>query len=265
MRFIDFHTHVYPEAIAAKATESVCRFYDLTTPYTGTPEEKLALDESLGIEKSVLLPVAVLPKHVHSINEFTRKTAEEHPGRFLPFGTVHADDENILAEVSLFGEMGLKGIKMHPDMQRFAIDDERLFPMYDMVQGKLPVMFHSGDPRYPWSHPEKIKRILHEFPKLVVIAAHLGGWSSQETAYPLLKDEERCFVDTSSAILYKTEEQNMKYIRGYGAERVLFGSDFPVDDPVTQQRTLLALPLTDDEKERIAYRSAEDFINSFCR
>ncbi len=264
MDFIDFHSHVYPEAIAAKATASTCDFYDIVTPYIGTPEEKLRVDRENGIIKSVILPVAVLPRHVHSINEFTRKTAREHP-EFLPFGTVHAADENILDEVSLFGEMGLKGIKMHPDMQRFDIDDKRLMPLYDMIQGKLPVMFHSGDPRYTWSHPEKIKRMLHEFPKLTVIAAHMGGWSFQETAFPLLKNEEHCFVDTSSSTRSLPTEKTMEYIRGYGVQRVLFGSDYPVGDPAGHIETLLSLPLTDDEKEMIAHKNAEAFIAEFCK
>lgn len=264
MEFIDFHTHVYPETIAAKATAATCEFYDIKTPYIGTPEEKLRVDSENGIYKSVILPVAVVPRHVHSINEFTRKTAAEHK-ELIPFGTVHAADENILEEAALFTEMGFYGIKMHPDMQKFDIDDSRLLPLYDMIQGKLPVMFHSGDPRYTWSHPEKIKRILREFPKLVVIAAHMGGWSVQETAFPLLKNEERCFVDTSSSTRSLPTEKTMEYIRGYGVERVLFGSDYPVGDPAGHIRTLLALSLSEDEKEKIAYKNAEAFIDEFCK
>lgn len=263
MQFIDFHTHVYPETIAAKATAATCAFYDLTLAYTGTPEEKSKLDAENGIYKSVLLPVAVQPKHVQSVNEFTRSTALHSPG-FLPFGTVHAADDALLPVAQGLLDNGFYGIKIHPDMQGFDIDDERLFPFYDFVQGKLPVIFHTGDPRYDRSHPAKLKRVLHEFPRLVVIAAHLGGWSFQETAFPLLKNEERCFVDTSSSILYQTEEENMRYIRGYGTERVLFGSDFPMDDPVAQQKTLLSLPLTDGEKEMIACRNAEYFIKTYC-
>lgn len=264
MDFIDFHSHVYPETIALKATAATCEFYDIVTPYTGTPEEKLRVDSENGIVKSVILPVAVLPKHVHSINEFTRKTAEAHPGLF-PFGTVHAADKNILNEVSMFGDMGLKGIKMHPDMQKFDIDDPRLLPLYDMIQGKLPVMFHSGDPRYTWSRPEKIKRILHEFPRLVVIAAHMGGWSFQETAFPILKDEERCFVDTSSSTCSLPTEKTVEYINGYGVERVLFGSDYPVGDPARHIQKLLSLPLTDADKEKIAHENAENFFSEYCR
>lgn len=262
MDFIDFHSHVYPEAIAVKATAATCDFYDIVTPFIGTPEEKSRVDAENGIVKSVILPVAVAPKHVHSINEFTRKTAGEHP-EFIPFGTVHAADEHILEEAAAFEDMGFFGIKMHPDMQRFDIDDERLWPLYDMIQGRLPVMFHSGDPRYTWSHPEKIKRILREFPRLVVIAAHMGGWSFQETAFPLLKNEERCFVDTSSSTRSLPTEKTMEYIRGYGVERVLYGSDYPVGDPAGHIETLMGLPLSDDEKEKIAHKNAENFLRTF--
>ena len=262
MKFIDFHSHIYPEAIAKKATKATLDFYNISSDYIGTPEEKIATDKKAGIYKSVILPVAVLPKHVHSINVFTSETAKKY-GEFLPFGTVHAGDENILNEVELFADMGLRGIKMHPDMQKFNIDDERLFPLYDMIAGKMPVIFHSGDPRYPYSHPERIKRILDMFPDLTVVAAHFGGWSMQEVAFPLLKKYDRCFVDTCSAIMDMTDEKAVEYIKGYGVERVLFGSDYPVDCPVKQARRIMNLPISDDEKEKIAYINGERFIEEY--
>ena len=264
MQYIDFHAHVYPAAIARKATLATCDFYDLVSPFEGTPQEKHALDDAAGIKNTLILPVAVSPKHVESINRFTSDTARQDP-HFLPFGTVHAADPDLLQTVERFPEMGLLGIKMHPDMQKFNIDDERLYPLYDLVQGKYPVMFHSGDPRSPYSHPARIKKVMEAFPRLTVIAAHLGAWSMQETAFPLLKEKENCFVDTCSSMSHMEKARAMKYIRGYGAERVFFGSDYPVEDPLYQIKVLEGMPLTDDEKEKIAHLNAERFLREICR
>ena len=263
MTHIDFHSHVYPAAIARKATLATCDFYDLVSPFTGTPEEKHALDESAGITHSLILPVAVVPRLVHNCNAFAAAAVRADP-HFYAFGTVHAADENLLAEAESFASIGLIGIKMHPDMQKFNIDDERLYPLYDMVQGKLPVMFHSGDPRTSFSHPARIAKIMDDFPRLVVIAAHLGAWSMQKTALPLLQPRENCFVDTCSSMSHMPERAAMKYIRAYGADRVFFGSDYPVEDPVYQIKVLEKLPLTDDEKEKIAHGSAERFLRDVC-
>jgi|GEM_PF-4830030 len=158
MRFIDFHCHVYPEAIGRKATFSTCDFYDLLSPFTGSPEEKKRVDEFAGIEKSLILPVAVVPRLVHNLNVYASGIQKNDP-HFVAFGTVHAGDENTLSEVEGFKELGLHGIKMHPDMQKFDIDDERLLPLYDVVQGKLPVMFHSGDYRTQYSRPYRIRHL----------------------------------------------------------------------------------------------------------
>ncbi len=263
MKYIDFHSHVYPAAIARKAAIATCDFYDLVSPFTGTPKEKRALDTAAGIAQSLILPVAVLPRLVHNCNNFAAETARAD-GHFIAFGTVHAADENLLAEAQRFGELGLVGVKMHPDMQKFDIDDVRLYPLYDMIQGKLPVMFHSGDPRSPHSHPARIKKVMEAFPRLTVIAAHLGAWSMQDVALPLLKDKENCFVDTCSSMSHMPKERAMKYINAYGAQRVFFGSDYPVEDPVYQMQVLESLPLSEDAKEKIAHSNAERFLKEKC-
>ncbi len=263
MRYIDFHCHVYPAAIARKATDATCDFYDLVSPFTGTPEEKRALDSRAGIGRSLILPVAVLPRLVHNCNLFAAETARRDP-HFIAFGTVHAGDEALLNEVEGLKALGLVGVKMHPDMQKFNIDDPRLYPLYDLIQGKLPVMFHSGDPRSPYSHPARIAKIMDAFPRLTVIAAHLGAWSMQDVALPLLRDRENCFVDTCSSMSHVGTERALKYIRAYGADRVFFGSDYPVEDPVYQINVLDRLPLTDGEKEKIAHENAERFLRAVC-
>ena len=263
MTYIDFHSHVYPPAIARKAALATCDFYDLLSPFTGTPEEKRALDDTAGVSHCLILPVAVLPRLVKNANAYVSETAKADP-HFIPFGTVHAADGDMLAAVEGFAAQGLLGVKMHPDMQKFNIDDPRLYPLYDMIQGKMPVIFHSGDPRWPYSHPARIRRVMDDFPRLTVIAAHLGAWSMQNEALPLLRDRENCFVDTCSSMSHKTPEEAVRLIRAYGAERVFFGSDYPVEDPVYQIRVLESLALTDAEKEKIAHENAERFLKEIC-
>ena len=88
---------------------------------------------------------------------------------------LHAAMEDPLSEIDRIEKLSLKGIKLHPNTQRFPIDDIRMDPVYDALQGRLPVLIHCGDPRYDYSHPRRLRRVLERFPKLTVIAAHLGG------------------------------------------------------------------------------------------
>lgn len=260
MYTIDIHTHIYPDDIAQKATDSVRNFYNIGTEgMDGTEKVLLERGKAAGISKFVILPVAIRPDRVQGINDFiVQRTAQNDA--LIGFGTVHAAMEGLETEVQRIMDLGLHGIKMHPDSQRFSIDDLRLFPMYEMVQGKLPVLLHMGDQRYDYSHPIKLRRILDLFPRLQVIAAHFGGYSMYETACELLKDTT-CVMDISSSLMFMSPGEPERYINAYGAERMAFGSDYPMWDPVKEKEHFLRLKLTDDQKEQIAHKTAQRILN----
>ena len=201
MYVIDIHTHVYPDKIARKATESVKEFYQIGgADMDGTVDMLLKRGAEAGISRFVVLPVSNTPNRVHSINTFLLEQTKLHDN-FVGFGTLHAEMEHICAETEWILNAGLHGIKMHPDSQRFPIDDVRLYPVYDMIQGKIPVMLHMGDQRYNYSHPVRLRKILDLFPNLDVIAAHFGGYSMYHTARELLWDTN-CVFDVSSALMF---------------------------------------------------------------
>jgi predicted TIM-barrel fold metal-dependent hydrolase len=149
---------------------------------------------------------------------------------------------------------------MHPDSQQFCIDDERLFPVYDLLQDKIPVMLHMGDPRYPYSHPARLRRVLDLFPRLQVIAAHFGGYRLFHTAWELLRDTD-CIFDTSSALMFMERGEAEKYINSYGAERMAYGTDYPLWDPVREVERFSQLNLTDDQFDQIFHKTAERVLN----
>ena len=221
MKIIDFHAHIYPPKIAEKASLSTGEFYHITPAHSGTGEELLSVGKKAGISEFVLLPVATKPEQVHHINQFILDEVKAHR-EFHGFGTLHPDSENILAETDFIIKSGLQGIKLHPDTQRFNMDDRRLFEVFDNIQGKIPLLVHCGDRRFDYSHPRRLKNIIDNFPHLQVIAAHLGGWSLFEEGFEILKDTD-CYLDISSTMMFLSPEQVTKYIHGYGAERILFG------------------------------------------
>lgn len=259
MKLIDIHTHIYPDNIAQKATDSVKEFYGIgDTAMIGTESLLLERGSLAGVDRFVILPVAIRPDRVRSINDFVQQRAQAN-AQFIPFGTVHAAMDGLMDEVERLIALGAKGIKLHPDSQRFPIDDPRLFPMYEAIRGRVPVLLHMGDKRYDYSHPVKLRKILDMFPGMDVIAAHFGGYSMYETALELLGDTS-CVMDISSSMMFMEPGVPEHYINRYGAERIAFGSDFPMFDPVQEVNHFLQLDLSDAQKEQIAHKTAERIL-----
>ena len=153
----------------------------------------------------------------------------------------------------------MRGIKLHPDTQGFNTDDKRLFEIFDYIQGKIPLLIHCGDKRFDFSHPRRLKNVIENFPHLQVIAAHLGGWSLFDEAFALLKNED-CYLDISSTMMFLPQEQVEHYIHSYGADRILFGTDYPLWNPVKEVASFKTLHLTYGEYEKIAYKNALEIL-----
>lgn len=260
MEIIDIHTHVYPDGVAQKATDSIRDFYQI---HDGKMDGKVVtlLERSrlAGIQTHVILPVSIRPDRVRHINDFVRQQALEHDS-FIPFGTVHAAMDGVAEETQWLLDTGARGIKLHPDSSRFPIDDLRLFPMYEMIRGKIPVLLHMGDRFYNYSHPIRLRRVMELFPGLQVIAAHFGGYSMPETAYELLGDKD-CVFDISSSMMFMEPGVPEHFINRYGAERLAYGSDYPLWDPVEEVQRFFRLKLTAAQFEQIAHKTAQRILN----
>ena len=260
LQIIDFHTHVYPDAIAHKAAQSIRDFYEIgDTDLDGTVDLLLQSGKEAGISRYIILPVGLKPNGVSRINDFIYQQVQVHP-EFTGFGTLHAGMDDLTEECERAMNLGLRGFKMHPDSQEFSIDDPRLFPAYEMLQGRAPVILHMGDTRYDHSHPRRLRHVLDLFPNLEVIAAHFGGYSMYETAYDLLHDKD-CIFDVSSSMMFMEEGIAEKYINIYGAERMAFGTDYPLWDPVAETKRFLQLKLTDEQFDQIGHKTVERILN----
>ena len=164
-----------------------------------------------------------------------------------------------MEEIERCLQMGLRGIKIHPDVQQFHMDDPAMFPIYDAIQGRVPMLIHCGDYRYDYSHPRRLAHVLDEFPKLEVVAAHFGGWSLFDLAMEYLL-QRKCWLDTSSSFAFLGKVRSREIIRAYGAERIVFGDDFPMWDHKSELDTLLSLGLTDREYEQILSGNAKEIL-----
>ncbi|MDR1913090.1 MAG: amidohydrolase family protein [Clostridiales bacterium] len=254
---VDFHAHVYPEKVADKALTGISKFYmiPLHRDSKGTADNLRSLGLNAGIDKFVIHSVAQVPSQVININDFIARTVNTYPDHFIGFGTLHPGFDNCPEEIQRLKNLGLRGVKIHPDVQQFAIDDVRMLDIYARLEGNIPVLIHTGDYRYDYSHPKRLARVLDMFPDLVVIAAHFGGWSIWDLALEYL-EHRFCYLDISSSIMFLGNRRATELIRVYGAERILFGSDYPMWSPGDELERFNTLDLTDDEKDMILSRNA---------
>ncbi len=259
MKIIDFHAHVYPENIAEKAVQNVGAFYNLEMHGGGTVPKLLLSMKETGITHSVIHSPALTAANVPVINSFIASQVQEH-SELYGFGTLHADMDKPQEEIERIISLGLRGIKLHPDSQKFNMDDERLMKLYPILaERRLPVLFHCGDYRYDYSHPHRLVHILDAFPSLMVIGAHFGGWSLPDLALEYLKDK-RCYLDISSSLAFIGRVRAKELIRIYGAERILFGSDFPMWMPQDELKRFYDIGLTERENEMILHENAEKIL-----
>ncbi len=257
-RAIDFHCHIYPAKIARKAREATGEFYGVPCgDCLGEAEDLLRRCDEVGIEKCVIHSVATKPEQVRSINRFLAKTSEAYAGRFLPFGTVHQDCEDMEDVVEEICALGFRGIKLHPDIQKVSLNDPRCMRLFRACRGRLMVLFHAGDDRYAYSNPAQILPVLEAFPDITFIGAHLCGYHVWDEAVSQMAGRfPNLYVDCSSSSFAMPPEVFRDYIEAYGTDRVLFGSDYPMWDPREEYRHLASLGFSQKTLEDIYWNNA---------
>lgn len=257
---IDSHTHIYPDKIALKASKGIENFYEMPVRFDGTVSKLLELSDRAGITRSLVHSVATTPEQVTHINDFLISAVNAQKGRFIGFCAMHQDFPDPGREIDRMIDAGFKGIKLHPDFQRFMIDDECAFPIYEAAEGRVPILIHMGDTRYEYSKARRLYNVIQKFPRLQFIGAHFGGYSEWHEAADILQGTG-IYVDTSSSLEWLDPDETRKLIDIYGVEHVLYASDYPMWDPGSELERLLRTPMTDDERELILHGNAERLLN----
>ena len=257
-KVLDAHCHIYPEKILPRAVDATGDFYGEKPYHNGTVEQLISEGVKAGIDRFIVQSVATTKKQVENINDFIANEVKTHKDRLIGLGTIHPESDDMEADIRHIKELGLHGIKIHPDIQGFAADCDGFEAAYDICEEfSLPVLMHTGDKRYDFSNPNRIAPLLKRRPGLTVIGAHFGGWSIWETAVDYLCDFENFYVDTSSAVCYISPQKSREIIRRYGKERVLFGTDYPLHAISEEVKDILKLNLDDDEYAALLYDNAK--------
>jgi len=218
----------------------------------------LAMGAAAGVCRHVVCSVATTPHQVSSVNRFIHATATANPDRITGLGALHPDSPDMEADVEMILALGLKGVKLHPDIQKFKIDDYRMLRIFDLCEeAGLPILMHTGDDRFDFSNPNRMKPILEIYKHLTVIGAHFGGWTVWEEALECLAEFPNFFVDSSSSFAFMPARRVGELIKAWGADKVLFGTDYPMWIPQNEIDELMKLGLSDEDYRKIFSENAK--------
>lgn len=257
---IDFHTHVYPDAIAEKTVSFLLDKISLPDKKVftnGTIGSLLSSMENSNVDHSVVLPVVTKPSQFDSINRFAQNLASEKG--IISFGGIHPDCENPEEKLTFLKNSGFKGVKLHPDYQDTFIDDEKYVNIISICrQLGLKVIIHAGIdvglPSPVHCPPGRALKMLQSVGARsydpFIILAHLGGWKMENEVKEKLCGQN-VFFDTGYCLDKYERKDLLDIISLHGAERILFATDSPWGGQSEYIRLLDALPISDDKKQMI--------------
>ena len=254
---IDFHTHCFPDALAHRALETLAYNCGGVEPICdGTLS---GLRESMrrdGVDVSVVLNIATNARQQHKVNDFARETCAPD---IVGFGSVFPDAEDALDEIDRIADMGLQGIKLHPEFQNFFVDDPKMKPLYRKISRRgLILTFHSGkDDGYPspvHCTPERLARAL-QWLDTPVVAAHWGARGMEDEVLEHLCGRD-VYLDTAYSYGAAVKPMLIKILEKHGTDKVLFATDSPWQSARNQLRQVDTLGLTPQEREKLLFRNA---------
>jgi uncharacterized protein len=259
---IDFHTHCFPERIAASAIEKLGRNAGALHPWTdGTIEGIRMHMKECGIDIAVSLNIAVSPAHQKAVNDFA---AGINGGGIYAFGSVHPHAADALDELERIASVGMKGIKFHPQFQGFAADDKTILPVYRKAASLgLVTVFHCGlDLGFADSSlasPEAIAQALPAFGGAPVVAAHMGGCLCWKEAMRHLAGLPLYF-DTAFCHGHIPLPEAQAIVEKHGTDKILFGSDLPWSDMAGELSFIQSLGLGEADTELVLRTNAAKLL-----
>lgn len=263
---IDFHTHIFPDKIAARAIPNLSSIIHLAPSMNGTIDGLKESMEDSRVDISVILPIVTNPHQFDSILRFAvhiNETCAEGPGpRLISFASVHPMADDFKDQLRLIKHEGFKGIKLHPNYQGRHFDDIRYMRIVDTASElELSVLTHAGfDPYTPneeFCTPDMILHMMEEVAPPRLILAHMGN-----NEHYLESEQKLCgrpvYFDTSYSIMHMPQEQFVRMVHLHGANRILFGTDAPwtyQKDCAERLRTCTGL--SEEEKQLIFSENAK--------
>jgi hypothetical protein len=258
MTVIDAHAHIVPPEIVADRS-SLCerdawfgRLYGNPRAPLASVEELIASLDAGQIDRAVAFGFAFADAGLcHLCNDYVLDAANRYAGRTLPFAVVNPLSAGAVAEAERCLAAGARGVgELLPDGQGFALATSDLDPLLGLLrEARAPLLLHVNEPvghEYPGKGrhgPAEAYALAARHPENDIIVAHWGGGLPFYELMPEVKTAlARVWYDTSaSSLLY--DDSVYRFVAEWAADKVLFGSDFPLVSPGRAVRRVRRLRL----------------------
>lgn len=266
---IDFHTHIFPDKIAAKTIGIL----EHNIEKQAGVHQNAVLDGTLAglqasmrennIDVSVVLPIATTVTQSTTINNFASQINGKNG--IFSLGSIHPLQENWESELERIASLCLLGIKLHPEYQQIAIDSpEAIRVLQKCEQLGLLVVLHAGAdigmPPPVHCAPKQLAHALQSVGGSNIIAAHMGGWQMWDDVERYLVGTP-IYLDTSFSIDYLPDEQFLRIIKNHTADQILHATDSPWEKQGRAAAKIKAMSLSDEEKEKILFGNAKKLLH----
>ena len=276
-RVTDLHVHIQPWEMhppnVQHAMESGRTDLDRIRTFMENPSAFLAFLDECGIERVAVINY-VSPDvmgFTAEVNDWCAKYAAEAPDRLIPFGSVNPRfTKDPAGETERVLDLGIRGLKIHPPHQLFAVNDYRtkgpgagIGEVFRVAEARgVPVMIHTGTSVFPgarnvYADPMPADDVGVDFPNLRVILAHAGRPMYGDTALFLVRRHPNFYLDLSGI----PPKRLFQYVPRLAeiADRCLWGSDWPspgVADLRKNVDDFLALDLSEAARAAILWDNA---------
>ena len=236
---VDVHTHcIQPEDFSLRSQRAMAR---AGLPLRSVSFEEYAQEMSV-VDKAILFGIRASATGWMTPNERTAEWVARDPDRLIGFAAIDPLEDDHLEQLEHgVTDLGLRGVKLYPVMGCYSPCDPKVFPLYMLAQKlDLPVLLHMG--AHPestavlkYSMPLLIDDVAQALPDLRIVMAHMAHPWFQDCAV-VLRKHANVYADVSGGGWVRPYQawQGLLYMHEWGvADKLLFGSDFPLWTPRT--------------------------------
>ena len=275
---IDFHTHIFPPRIKRNPGKYInsdscfAILYSSPGARLATADELIASMDKDGVDISVVLNIGWTTHELCvETNDYILESIARYPGRLIGFGTVQPLSLGAaLDEIERCARGGIRGVgEMRPDMQLLNLGDEEVMgPFVEVItRHNLILLTHASEPvghEYPGKGsitPDMLYPLITKFPDLILVCAHWGGGLPFYALMPEVKKAmSNVFFDTAASPFLYNPQIYHQVVQLVGADKILFGSDYPLLAPSRLLKEIKSLGLPEETEHLILSGNARRLL-----
>jgi predicted TIM-barrel fold metal-dependent hydrolase len=269
---IDVHTHAEVSAVTGRGSlppeleDAANEYFGIHDRRRPTVDEMAAYYRERNLAAVVFTVDATTAMGVPPVpNDEIADAARAHPDVLIPFASVdpHLGRAAVREVHRLVDEQRVRGFKFHPSVQAFHPNDRMAYPVYEAIaEHGLVALFHTGQTgigagapggagiRLKYSNPMDVDDVAADFPGLPIVLAH-PSFPWQDEALAVATHKPQVHIDLSGWSPKYFPAQLVRYANTLLADKVLFGSDFPMITPDRWLADFEALEIKPDVRPKI--------------